>query len=112
MPATDFAGENCPMDLPPRSAETPRRYFLGQCGVGIGSVALATLLGTERVFGIGANATEDGILNPHAARPPHYAPRAKHVIFLFMAGGPSQLELFDPKPELEKVRRESRFRRR
>ena len=103
--ATDSPGENCPMDPPRSSTETTRiarRYFLGECGVGIGSVALATLLGTDHVFGAGADATEKSIINPFAAKPPHYAPRAKHVIFLFMAGGPSQLELFDYKPELEK----------
>ena len=41
--------------------------------------------------------------DPLAARPPHFAPRAKSVIFLFMAGGPSQLELFDPKPKLQEL---------
>ena len=41
--------------------------------------------------------------DPLAARPPHFAPRAKNVIFLFMAGGPSQLELFDRKPKLQEL---------
>jgi len=93
------------MAPPPNSAETARiarRYFLSECGVGIGSMALATLLGRDRSFGAGADATEATIIHPQAAKPSHYAPRAKHVIFLFMAGGPSQLELFDYKPELKK----------
>ena len=49
------------------------------------------------------------------ARPPHFAPKAKAVIQLFMNGGPSQVDLFDPKPALQKVRRysaESRYRER
>lgn len=79
-----------------------RRCFLGECGVGIGSLALATLLGTDHILGADADATEESLINPQAAEPPHYVPRAKHVIFLFMAGGPSQLELFDYKPELKK----------
>ena len=93
------------MDPRPSSAETARfarRYFLGECGVGIGSVALASLLGRDRLSSAGEDTTEASIINPYAPRPSHYAPRAKHVIFLFMAGGPSQLELFDRKPELAK----------
>ena len=93
------------MDPPPSSAATTRiarRYFLGECGVGIGSMAFATLLGRDPVFGAGTDATEESIIHPHAAEPSHYTPRAKHIIFLFMSGGPSQLELLDYKPELEK----------
>jgi hypothetical protein len=68
-----------------------RRWFLQQCGVGLGAVALAELLGA-RASGAAAD--------PLAARPPHYPPRVQNVIFLFMAGAPSHLELFDNKPEL------------
>ncbi len=71
-----------------------RRWFLQDCGVGLGSLALAELLGTPAKA-----ATEEG---PMAPRPPHFAPKAKRVIFLFMAGAPSHLELFDNKPELAK----------
>src|SRR4051812_17785635 len=79
-----------------------RRHFFQECGVGVGSVALATLLNegrTEAAAGpIGRSAPP--LVNPLAPRPPHFRARAKNVIFLFMAGGPSQLELFDYKPKL------------
>jgi len=80
-----------------------RRHFLHQSHVGIGGMALAMLLG-ERA---GASppptgALDDPTRNPLASRPPHFAPKAKQVIFLHMAGGPSHLELFDYKPELVK----------
>src|SRR3954464_1893401 len=64
-----------------------RRWFLQQCGVGLGAIGLSQLLGES------AAAT---------TRKPHFAPKAKSVIFLFMAGGPSHLELFDNKPQLAK----------
>ena len=71
-----------------------RRHFFRDCGVGLGSIALAGLLGNGR----SAYAAEE----PLAAGVRHFAPKAKNVIFLFMAGGPSQLELFDYKPALQK----------
>jgi hypothetical protein len=71
-----------------------RRWFLQQCGVGLGSIALGQLLARE---GYAAEAP-----NPLAPKKPHHAPKAKSVIFLFMAGGPSHLELFDYKPQLAK----------
>src|SRR5262245_50497831 len=72
-----------------------RRHFFRNCGVGVGKIALASLLadGMRR-------AAASPALNPLAARPPHFAPKAKNVIYLFMAGGPSQLDLFDYKPKL------------
>jgi hypothetical protein len=73
-----------------------RRHFLRHCHVGLGGIALATLLG-ERAGG-GPSAPP----NPLAIRPPVLPAKAKHVIFLHMAGGPSHLELFDYKPELVK----------
>jgi len=73
-----------------------RRHFFGGCGIGVGGMALGALLRAE------SRGTEP--LAPFSAggpaRPPHLPPRAKRVIFLFMAGGPSQLDLFDWKPEL------------
>ena len=66
-----------------------RRHFVARCGLGIGGMALSSLW---------ANGQEPP--NPLAERKPHFAPKAKAVIFLFMAGGPSQLELFDFKPKL------------
>ena len=72
-----------------------RRWFFQQCGVGLGAVALGTLF---RESGFAAASA----LNPLAAKQPHFPPKAKRVIFLFMAGAPSHLELFDYKPALEK----------
>src|SRR5437016_11973484 len=73
-----------------------RRWFFQQCGLGLGGIALASLLSERKLFG----ATPEPVANPMAPRPPHFKPRAKNVIYLFMAGGPSQLELFDYKPRL------------
>ncbi len=73
-----------------------RRWFLEQCGVGLGSIALGSL------FGNGALAAPVAA-DPLAPKQPHHTPRAKHVIFLFQAGAPSHLELFDNKPELAKL---------
>ena len=64
--------------------------------MGLGGIALASLLSERKLFG----ATPEPVANPMAPRPPHFKPRAKNVIYLFMAGGPSQLELFDYKPRL------------
>ncbi len=77
-----------------RPLQCSRRWFLQQCGVGLGSIALADLLSQHAV----AEAPKD----PMAPKPPQYAAKAKNVIFLFMAGGPSHLELFDFKPQLAK----------
>ena len=71
-----------------------RREFLRRAGGGFGLLALTSLL--ERDGLLAANATA----NPLASRPPHFAPRARNVIFLFMSGGPSHVDLFDPKPDL------------
>src|SRR5213593_1272397 len=75
-----------------------RRWFFRQCGVGLGSVALASLLGADKAFG----AVAPKGANPLAPRQPHFKPKAKRVIYLFMAGAPSQLDLFDYKPTLAK----------
>ncbi len=80
-----------------------RRDFLCRAGGGIGAIALAALLRGEGLLGK-ADAAEqkpDG-KNPLAPRPTHFEPRAKRVIWLFMHGGPSHVDLFDPKPELAK----------
>lgn len=75
-----------------------RRHFFGQCAVGLGTIALGQLLGDGRL----AAAPTPRLASPLAPKPPHFCPRAKSVIYLFMAGGPSQLELFDYKPALHK----------
>ncbi len=78
---------------------TTRRHFFGQCGVGLGSMALASLLADESR----ATIVPPDPQNPLAPRPPHFTPKAKRVVFMFMAGGPSQLELFDFKPKLQEL---------
>lgn len=72
-----------------------RRWFLEQCGVGVGSMALGTLLNASATAAPAAT-------DPLAPKQPHHTARAKHVIFLFQAGAPSHLDLFDYKPELAK----------
>ncbi|HEU0038101.1 MAG TPA: DUF1501 domain-containing protein, partial [Verrucomicrobiae bacterium] len=76
-----------------------RRQFFSRCALGLGSIALASLLKEQELFGAGAAAS----LNPMASRPPHFPAKAKNIIYLFMAGGPSQLELFDYKPKLQEL---------
>jgi hypothetical protein len=84
-----------------------RRAFLGRGGVGLGSLALAALADPRRLLagqaaqGSGAATTAPGSASARGAvHPLHVAPRAKRVIHLYQAGGPSHLELFDPKPKL------------
>lgn len=70
-----------------------RRELLARCGMGLGGLALGPLLGgTSPAASLG--------VNPLAARPPHFAAKAKHVIHLFLNGGPSHVDTFDPKPLL------------
>ena len=78
-----------------------RRWFLKECGLGLGKVALASLLTDAFLPGAKA-ATSPGSLSL-APRQPHFPPTAKRVIHLFMSGAPSQLDLFDYKPELAKL---------
>lgn len=77
-----------------------RRHFLRDCRVGLGRMALASLLLEASPRRVEARAALN--LNPMAVRPPHFAPKAKRVIYLFMAGAPSQLDLFDEKPALSR----------
>jgi hypothetical protein len=74
-----------------------RRALLGQAAVGFGSLALASLLAEESRADLSRTAEST---NPLAARPPHFAARAKRIIFIFMKGGPSHVDTFDPKPLL------------
>jgi hypothetical protein len=71
-----------------------RRHFFRDCGVGLGKIALGSLLASSAAPRAGAAA------NPFAPKRPHFPGKAKAVIHLFMAGAPSQLDLFDPKPAL------------
>jgi hypothetical protein len=74
-----------------------RRHFFGRCGAGIGAIALAAL-SDETCF---ASAT--GMADPLDPRPPHFAPRARRVIYLHMAGSPPQQDLLDYKPRLNEL---------
>jgi hypothetical protein len=75
--------------------EIARRHFLRNCGVGLGKIALGSLL-------VGAKPQEALAAGPFAPKKSHFPGKAKAVIHLFMAGAPSQLDLFDPKPALAK----------
>ena len=74
-----------------------RRHFFKECGVGLGSIALASLLNQNSI-----GAAQQLPANPLAPKKPPLTPRAKRVIYLFQAGAPSQLDLFDNKPGLVK----------
>jgi hypothetical protein len=80
-------------DCDPRTLS--RRWFLQECGVGLGAISLGELLGGRARAAAAAKSN-----NPLAAHQPHFPAKAKSVIYLFMAGAPSHLELFDYKPQL------------
>src|SRR5688572_12117204 len=79
-----------------RAQYLSRRWFLRDCGLGLAGIAAGSLLANE------ARALAPSAENPLAPRLPHYAAKAKRVIYMFQAGAPSHLELFDHKPELSK----------
>ena len=83
----------------PATDPSSRRTFLREAGGGLGMLALAWLIEEQHRS---AQGTETAA-NPHAPRPPHFPAHADQVIFLFMHGGPSHLETFDPKPELQRL---------
>ena len=76
-----------------------RRWFFQQCGVGLGSIALGRMLSAERALGA---STKPAAAHPLAPHQPHFTGKARRVIYLFMGGAPSQLDLFDYKPSLLK----------
>src|SRR5438552_1185017 len=76
---------------------TSRREFLYKAGCGFGGLALSYLLARDGV------AAEAAVVDPFAPKKPHHTPKAKSVIWLFMEGGPSHIDLFDPKPELDRL---------
>jgi hypothetical protein len=76
-----------------------RRHFFHDCGVGIGAMALGSMLSRDSQAAPDKPPRRD----PLAPKKPHFKPKARAVIYLFMAGAPSQLELFEPKPELNKL---------
>ena len=76
-----------------------RREFLYKAGCGFGALAFSYLLNMDGV----ARAQSAALTDPFAPKKPHFPPKAKSVIWLFMEGGPSHLDLFDPKPELDRL---------
>jgi hypothetical protein len=78
-----------------------RREMLQKTGVGMGWLGLFGLLSDSRILGESAIGSPDPG-NPLLARPPHFLPRAKNVIHIYLNGGPSQVDTFDPKPALKK----------
>src|SRR3974390_3189839 len=83
--------------LPPRLLT--RRQMLHQMGTGLGMLGLASLLRDAGLLTPQANAAS---LNPLAAKPPQFAARAKRIIHIYLNGGPSHVDTFDPKPALGK----------
>ena len=83
-----------------RGLPLSRRWFLRECGIGLGKIGLASLL-TDAFVSRASSATAP--VDLMAPKPPHFPGKAKAVIHLFMAGAPSQLDLFDYKPELFKL---------
>ena len=79
------------MMLPPDDLDVTRRHFLSRLSMGVGAMALGSLASPARAA---ASTLVEQL--------PHFAPRARRVIYLFQSGGPSQLDLFDYKPLLEK----------
>jgi len=78
--------------------DTTRRHFFQNCGVGLGAIALNQILAQDSAADIKIDPAA-----PMSPRPGHFASKAKNVIFLFMAGGPSQLDLFEDKPRLREL---------
>ena len=95
LSALDSAHFASPHRVAPRS----RREFLARAGAGLGNLALWSLLCGDAQSAMGANGGASAG-NPLATRQPHFAPTAKSVIWCFLDGGPSHIDLFDPKPKL------------
>src|SRR2546422_10776802 len=94
--------DHCLGPAGPDTLPSTRRDFLCSAGGGFGMIALTAMLAEEGLL------AEEPLLalrarEPLAAKKPHHEAKAKRVIFLFMAGGPSHLETFDPKPELQRL---------
>ncbi len=84
-----------------------RRHFFKQAGFGIGAAALSSLLNryafASDLHAAATRPVPHGGMNPLAPKPPHFAPKAKSIIYLFMAGAPSQVDLLDCKPKLQEL---------
>ena len=79
-----------------------RRHFFQNCRIGLGKIALGSLLFQSGKL-VASNQKVSDSSNPFAPKPTHFLPKAKRVIYLFMAGAPSQLDLFDHKPQLSQL---------
>src|SRR3954467_15989014 len=91
--------------LPHHQRARSRREFLARAGGGFGAVAATAMLG-QGALGDTLSKLQAPVadaMNPLAAKRPHYAPTAKNVIFVFLEGGPSHLDLFDPKPLMNEM---------
>ena len=86
------------MSEQPSQLLLPRREMLTRSAAGFGMLGLASVLSDERRAAAESTLSAD----PLASRAPHFEPKAKHLIYLFMNGGPSHVDLLDHKPELEK----------
>ena len=85
------------MTFDPFNLPNTRREWLQRVGMGLPSLALGMMIGEQ------SSAAESGMpANPLLPKKPHFAPKAKRVVHLFMNGGPSQVDTFDPKPALTK----------
>ncbi|MFO1094723.1 MAG: DUF1501 domain-containing protein [Planctomycetaceae bacterium] len=78
-----------------------RRHFFHDCRLGLGALGLASLM--DRRLLAAPSEAADRLTNPLSVRPTHFAPQATNVIYLFQAGGPSQLELFNYRPKLQQL---------
>jgi hypothetical protein len=89
--------------IPARARELSRRHFLTSAGYGLGLTALGQLLAADGLFGPARAVGAEASPNPLAPKPPHFAPKAKACICIFLEGGPSQVDMFDPKPKLREL---------
>src|SRR5262245_13347963 len=85
------------------ACDCSRRSFLTGLGAGFGTLAFEALLRDQARAAAPAKQLTIDPLQPFAPRAPHFAPRAKSVIFLYLVGGPSQVDTFDYKPELQRL---------
>jgi hypothetical protein len=92
-----------PLNQPPTFCGRTRREFLWETGFGFTGTALTALLAADGFFGTSAGAVETSDAGPLVPKKPHATPKAKSVIFLFMYGGVSQVDTWDPKPELTRL---------
>src|SRR6187549_1286270 len=82
-----------PLNIDDRRQQITRRWFFRECGIGLGSIALSSLLSDKALASPGPS-------DPLAPKRPHFPGKAKRVIFLYMSGGVSHVDSFDPKPRL------------